>query len=178
MQFDRQKFKSLMHYVIAKAGDADDFGAVKLYKILWFSDARAYMLSGTPITGETYIREKYGPLPVHAIGVINELAEKGAIRVWNDAYYNRQIRRFRSLRAPDRPTLSDDQKAIVEYWLKHIVEEHTAQTISEESHELAWEIAKIGEPLPYHAIFASRIRDPEGKELEWATARAKELGLS
>jgi hypothetical protein len=43
MQFDREKFKSLMHYVIAKAGDEDGFGAVKLYKILWFSDARAYM---------------------------------------------------------------------------------------------------------------------------------------
>ena len=178
MQFDREKFKSLMHYIIAKAGDEDGFGAVKLYKILWFSDARAYMLSGEPITGETYIREKYGPLPVHAIGVINELVEEGAIRVWNDVYYNRHIRRFRSLRAPDRPRLSDDQRAIVEYWLKHIVEDHTAETISEQSHDLAWEVAQIGEALPYHAIFASRIRDPKGKELEWATSRAKELGLS
>ena len=178
MQFERAKFKSLMHYVIAKAGDRDGFGAVKLYKILWFSDARAYMLSGVPITGEKYIREKYGPLPVHAIGVINELVEEGAIRIWNDVYYNRQIRRFKSLRAPERLTLTEEQRAIVEYWLKHIVEDHTAESISEESHDLAWEIAQIGEELPYHAIFASRIRDPQGKELEWATARAKELGLS
>jgi hypothetical protein len=178
MQFDREKFKSLMHYVIARAGDRDGFGAVKLYKVLWFADARAYMLSGGPITGETYIREKYGPVPVHALGVIDELARDGAIRVWNDVYYNRPIRRFSSLRSPDRLTLTADQRSIVEYWLKHIAEDHTAESISEETHDLAWEIAQLGETLPYHAIFASRIHDPEGKELEWAASRAKELGLS
>jgi len=37
--------------------------------------------------------------------------------------------------------------------------------------------SKIGEELPYRAIFANRIRDPEGEEFEWASRRAKELGL-
>lgn len=178
MQFDRAKFKSLLHYVIWKAGDSDGFGAVKLYKVLWFSDARNYMLSGEPITGEMYVREKHGPMPTHALGIIAELQSEGAIRVWNDKYYNRQIRRFQSLIKPDRLSLAENQRAIVEYWIKHIDEDHTAESISEESHDIAWEIAELGEPLPYHAIFASRIRDPKGKELEWAAARAKELGLS
>jgi hypothetical protein len=177
MEFDRAKFKSLLHYVVWRAGDSDGFGAVKLYKVLWFSDARAYMLSGAPITGETYIREKHGPLPRHAIGIIAELEAEDAIRVWNDRYYNRPIRRFKSLQRPDRLTLTNDQRAIVDYWIKHIDEDHTAASISEQSHDAAWEIAQLGEPLPYHAIFASRIRDPKGKELEWAAARAKELGL-
>jgi hypothetical protein len=102
MQFDRGKFKSLVHYVIARAGDRDGFGAVKLYKVLWFSDARAYMLTGNPITGETYIREKYGPLPVHALGVLEELSLDGIIRIWDDVHYNHRIRRFSSLTNPDR----------------------------------------------------------------------------
>jgi hypothetical protein len=178
MQFDREKFKSLLHYVIARAGDRDGFGAVKLYKVLWFSDARAYMLHGAPITGETYIREKYGPLPMHAQGVLNELAQQNTIRVWSDVFHNRQIRRFSSLTNPDKLTLPKEQRAIVEYWIKHIAEDHTAESISEQSHDLAWELAELKEPIPYHAIFASRIRDPEGKELEWAASRAKELGLS
>ena len=178
MKFDREKFKSLLHYVIAKAGDKDGFGAVKLYKVLWFSDARAFMLHGEPITGETYIREKFGPLPSHAAGIIHELQSEGTIRVWSDQYFNQQIRRFHSLTNPDRPALTNDQRSIVEYWLRHIADDHTAETISEQSHDYAWEIAQLGEPLPYHAIFASRIRDPKGKELEWAASRARELGLS
>jgi hypothetical protein len=167
-----------MHYVIARGGDRDGFGAVKLYKVLWFSDARAYMLFGKPITGETYIREKYGPLPIHALGIIHELSLQGAIKVWSDTYYNRQVRRFSALTNPDRLTLTNEQRSIVEYWIKHIAEDHTADSISEESHDLAWEIAELKEPIPYHAIFASRIRDPAGKELVWAASRAKELGLS
>lgn len=177
MQFDRDKFKSLLHYVVWKAGDSDGFGATKLYKVLWFSDARAFMLSKEPITGEIYIREKYGPLPRHADAMIQELANDGAIKVWNDRYYNKPIRRYKSLRTPDRLALTDQQREIVDYWIKHIAVEHTAKSISEESHDTAWELAKLGEEIPYYALFANRIRDPNDQELEWARKRAKELGL-
>jgi len=177
MQFDRSKFKVLLHYVVWKAGDKDGFGATKLYKVLWFSDARAYMLHGEPITGEVYIREKFGPMPRHADSVIRELADDGAIRFWMDTFHNRPIRHYHSLRVPDRLSLNEAQKQIVDYWIKHIADDHTAESISEQSHDYAWEIAKLGEEIPYHAIFATRIRDPEGEELDWALRRAKELGL-
>jgi Protein of unknown function (DUF4065) len=177
MQFDRNKFKSLLHYVVWKTGDKDGFGATKLYKVLWFSDARAYMLAREPITGEVYIRDKFGPLPTHALAVIDELSREGAIRVSNDVYYNKPIRHFHSLRLPDRLTFTEQQRQIIEYWIKHIADEHTAASISEESHDYVWEIAALGEEIPYHAIFATRIRDPEGEELEWASRKAKELGL-
>jgi hypothetical protein len=63
MVFDRDKFKRLVHYIIWKAGKRDWFGATKLNKVLWFSDTRAYALTGAPITGATYVREQWGPVP-------------------------------------------------------------------------------------------------------------------
>jgi hypothetical protein len=30
MQFDRDKFKALLHYIVWKTGDVDGFGATKL----------------------------------------------------------------------------------------------------------------------------------------------------
>ena len=66
MQFDRDKFKALVHYVIWRAGGRDGIGATKLYKVLWFAEARAFVLSNRPISGETYIREEDGPSPRHA----------------------------------------------------------------------------------------------------------------
>ena len=101
---------SLLHYVIWKTGDREGFGITKLYKVLWFSDARAFMLYKEPITGETYIREKYGPMPKHAAGVLNEMQTQGVIRIWIDKYFNQSIRRFKSLQNPDRLTLSDTQR--------------------------------------------------------------------
>jgi hypothetical protein len=177
MQFDREKFRSLLHFVIWKAGDKDGFGTTKLYKVLWFADARAFMLHKQPITGEVYIREKYGPMPRHAPGMLNEMQRDGIIRIWSTKYFNKPIRRFESLQNPDRLSLTDAQRQIVEYWIKHIADDHTATSISEETHDYTWEIAKLGEELPYAAIFATRARDPDGAELDWAKTRARELGL-
>jgi hypothetical protein len=177
MQFDRGKFKALLHYVVWKAGKIQGFGATKLYKVLWFADARAYMLLNESITGEAYIREKYGPLPKHALSVIDELQVEGAIRVSSGLFFNKKIRHFESLRTPDKLSITDKQREIVDYWIRHISTEHTAESISEQSHDYAWEIARLGEEIPYRAIFANRIRDPKGEELEWASHRAKELGL-
>jgi hypothetical protein len=177
MQFDRNKFRSLIHYVIWKTGGKEGFGTTKLYKVLWFADARAFMLYKEPITGETYVREKYGPMPRHAAGMLNEMQGSGLIKIWNDRYFNKPIRRFESLQKPDRLSLTDEQRQIVEYWIAHIADDHTAASVSEETHDYTWEIATLGEELPYTAIFATRARDPEGAELEWAKSRAKELGL-
>ena len=177
MQFDHDKFKALLHYIVWQAGDKDGFGAVKLYKVLWFSDAREYQLRGNPITGEIYIRKKHGPMPRHGLAVIEELKRDGMISVTAGEYYGKAIRHFHSRQLPDRLSLSDDQRRTVDYWIRHIADDHTAQSISERSHDYAWEIAKLDEEIPYHAIFAARIRDPEGEELKWANDRAKALGL-
>lgn len=55
MTFKREKFKRLVHYIIWKAGKRDWFGAVKLNKVLWFSDTEAFAHTGEPITGAKYI---------------------------------------------------------------------------------------------------------------------------
>lgn len=177
--FDRGKFKALVHYVIWRAGDRHGFGAIKLNKVLWFSDARAYMLRGKPITGATYIREKWGPVPRPMMPVREELVHEHAIRVWGDRLYDYSTTRFHALRAPEgiKSTFDDEDIKTVEFWIDTIDKEHTAKSISDESHDYAWEIAELGEELPYHAIFATRMRQPDDEELKWAQSRARELGL-
>lgn len=176
--FDREKFKNLMHYVIFRAGDHDGFGATKLYKVLWFSEARRFILSGSPIAGAEYIREKHGPIPKLGMAVREELVEEGKIKQWRAPYHNRTSWRFKSVVPPFPLMLSDAEKQVVDYWVRHIDEDHTAQSISEESHDYAWEIAGMKEPLPFFALLAAtHTRPPEGETLEWARRRAKELGL-
>ena len=176
--FDREKFKRLVHYVIWRAGERDGFGAVKLNKILWFSDARAFMLRGKPITGASYIREKWGPGPRPMMPIRKELEREGAIRVWTDRHFDLPSTRFQALRAPvDLNIFDADEIKTVDWWIEHIDKDHTAGSASEESHDYAWEIAEMGEELPYHAVFATRMRQPDDAEMEWARRRAKELGL-
>jgi Protein of unknown function (DUF4065) len=85
MSRDLEKLKRLIHYVAWKAGKSDWFGATKLYKVLWFADARQFVLTKKPITSATYIREKYGPVPKHAMiarAQLEDVAQRQRAKSW------------------------------------------------------------------------------------------------
>ncbi len=176
MEFDRKKFRDLVLYVIWRSGDSPDFGAIKLNKVLWFSDARSYEATGKPITGEVYTRQKYGPVPRHIDEVLEELSRDGVISSRSEPYFNFMVRRLQAHQPPDISAFAPREMNMVDWWIKHIDEEHSAVSISEKSHDYGWKLAALGEVLPYKAILAKRIRPPrEGHELEWARTAAREL---
>jgi hypothetical protein len=177
MEFDRNKFKSLVHYVIARAGNRDGFGATKLYKVLWFAETRQYLLTGKPITGATYIREKYGPVPQLGMQIRNELHDEGAIRQWQDRGYDFAGWRLQSLREPRLLGFTEEEVKTVNEWIEIIDKEHTAGSASDLSHDYAWEIAQMREPMPLFAQLATRMREPTPEELERAKKVAADLKL-
>src|SRR5271166_5729100 len=123
--FDRENFKRLVHYVIWRAGERDGFGAVKLNKVLWFSDARAFMLRGKPITGASYIREKWGPVPRPMMPIREELEREGAIKVWVDRHFDFSSTRLQALRAPiDLNVFDSDELKTVDWWIEHFDKDH------------------------------------------------------
>ncbi len=175
--YDRDRLKSLIHYVIWVAGGRAHFGAVKLYKVLWFADARSYNLRGKSITGAPYIREKWGPIPRDGMQLRNDLVHSGLIKQWQNQATGSLGWHFRALAPADVSWMRPDERQEVAYWIKHISENHTAESISEESHDYGWQIAKMREPLPFFSMLADRMRDPSPEEMDWAKRRARELGL-
>jgi Protein of unknown function (DUF4065) len=173
MQFDKAKFKLLVRYIAWKAGRRDWFGATKLNKVLWFSDARSFILSGQSITGATYIRQKYGPVPHQIMPIRAELEREGYIRIFEEG----SLVRLTADAKPDMSAFTKDELQTIDYWIEHIDKEHTAGTISDASHDYAWDIAKMGEELPFYAILANRIRDPSDQESEKFTNIAKAQGV-
>jgi len=177
MDFDRQKFKALVLYVIWRAGESRDFGSTKLYKILWFAEARANEAFGKPIAGETYVRQKFGPVPKHIKEVIQELEDEELISVWSEPFHDHMITRYRAFQPADTQLFNNNELGFIDWWIKHVDEEHSATSISQQSHDYAWKIAAMGEELPLYAFLASRIREPRGEELDRAIEKARKLGL-
>lgn len=176
-RFNREKFKALVHYIIWKAGDKDGFGATKLNKVLWFADARAYMLDKRSITGAQYTRGQFGPVPHQIMPTRKKLLDEGLIKEWDDEYAaGRRRTCFKALVPPDQSAFTNEELKNINFWIDY-VQGKTAAEISEESHDYGWEIAEMGEALPFQALFAQRIRDPEGPAEEWVKKRIKELGL-
>ena len=177
MTLDFEKFKHAVHYIIWKAGNRPGFGATKLNKVLWFAEARVYVLKGHSITGAKYIRQEFGPVPNAMMAARKELQNSGIIEIWADRGVRPPQTRFRTKIGPDMSRFLPEELQALDFWIKEIDEEHTAASISEKSHDYAWEIASMGEELPLYAILADRLRHPKGDELDWARKEAERLGL-
>jgi len=86
--FDREKFKSLVHYICWRCkDDPSKLGAVKLNKTLWVADFTAYYNSSHPITGARYIKREHGPVPHATLPILNELESEGALFVRDTRFH-------------------------------------------------------------------------------------------
>lgn len=157
MRFDKEKFKALVLYVSWRAGHRDGFGATKLNKVLWFADARAYVLHKKSITGATYVREKYGPVAKQMVAIEKELRQKGLIEVQKEWHSKRNTTKLRASERPDLSLFSDEELSIIDHWVKQIDEDRTDDAHGELSHDYAWQIAEMGEVIPLYAVLAARV---------------------
>jgi hypothetical protein len=174
MDFDKPKFRRLVHYIAWKAGRRDWFGAVKLNKVLWFAEARLHMLTGHGITGESYTRGQFGPVPRHIEAIKKEMVRDGAIQITKEGSLTRVV----AVTAAQPDWFSDEELKSIDYWIECIDKEHTAKSISGKSHDYVWEIAKMGEDLPLYTYRVARVQEPDESDLDRLRNRAKELGLN
>lgn len=61
-KFNREKYQSLVLYLVREFEDDPYFGAVKLNKLLYFCDATAFSRWQESITGASYINLREGPV--------------------------------------------------------------------------------------------------------------------
>lgn len=173
MKFEREKFKRLVHYVIWHGGRGEWYGATKLNKVLWFSDIRAFALTGKSITGAKYIREKHGPVPKAIMPIRSDLISEGSISVF-------RINRVEKFIANTKPNISlfdTNEIAIIDWWSEYIDSSHTAASISTYSHDYTWSVANMGEEIPMVATFATCLRAPTDEEMCWGRGIAHRLAL-
>lgn len=173
-QFDREKFKALVHYVCATC-PADQLGAVKLNKVLYFSDMIHFATRGAPVTGATYRKRPLGPTTDQLLSAICELERAGAIYVEDVNYFGYIKKQYSSLTQPDISRLNDDERALVDEVIDFVCRNNTARTISEFSHNRAWEIAEPGAEIPYHTAFLMFPTHVSPEAFEWAARERKDI---
>lgn len=171
------KLEALVHYISYKCTDPTKLGATKLNKALWYSDAHSFLVRGKPITGTTYIKKKFGPVPQQIAQVSESLVNKGALAITKDLHFGYPQTQFIALKRPDLSSFTAEEISFVDEVLAYICENHTAISISEKSHDAVWEAAAIGEEIPIYAFLATRFGTTTKEDIEWATGEAQKAGL-
>ena len=157
--FNPEKFKVMIHYIISRCAAKDDnLTGVVLYKLLYFSDFDNYEKYEEPISGETYIRKRMGPVPAHFFDAIGELISEGKIDEQSERVINYFKYKYFSLVEPDISLLSSREIQVIDDTINKISHFYSEE-ISHYSHgDIPWRLAKDGEALNYEAVF---YRDPE-----------------
>lgn len=163
-----EKFKALVHYVVASCDDPQRLGAVRLNKICWFSDSFAYRMNGVPITGETYVKRRRGPVPKTILRTLRELEADGKIHAFDKAMGPYNMRLFVPLKDADSGIFSKVELAIIDGVRHSICTNHSAASISELSHDQIWDAANEGEEIPLYATLAAERGELKPDVIAWA----------
>ncbi len=172
MNLNRDKLKAAVHYICGSVDDPIKLGATKLNKILWYSDIIAFLKWSNPITGETYEKRQYGPMPSHIYGILEELRQEGKIHISDVGHFGRVKKQYVCLEEPTTEIFNADEISIIDQMISSICDKHTATSISDMTHDAIWEMARIGEPIPYVAVLASALGELNGSDMEWAKREA------
>lgn len=147
---DDSKFRELILLVSRKSEGDPRFGAVKLNKLLFYSDILAYMELGKPITGQEYFALPQGPAPRHMVPIREMMKKDGeiAIRKKETPYSGTQDRTF-ALREPDLSAFTPQEIDLVHSLIDRCWG-HTGNELSDLTHKFAgWQLAKERETIPY-----------------------------
>ena len=168
---NRDKLKLLVHYIIARCEDPNILGSIKLNKALWVSDLWAYVKWDQPITGEHYVKQQFGPV-ASIVGILQELQAEGKIVVRQRDMFGNTKTDYIALVSPENISqqFTADQMSLIHDAIEFVCLGHTAMGISGKTHDLIWQLAEIGEEIPYEAMWACRLDGVTKDDVKWAQA--------
>ena len=152
------KIAAAVAYLAQRSINDDNFGEIKLVKLLYYADCAAYQRTGKPITGTTYVKMPHGPYPDRWQTTIADLESSGTVRLSRESVENEYVRKH-WLPGENATTsaLTEQDKKLLDEQLRQFAEFNGVE-IEEYSHgELAWDAAREREAMLYEL---SGIRRP------------------
>jgi hypothetical protein len=168
---DREKLKTLIHYIAWKVSPGV-LGSIKLNKVLWVTDLSSYVGTGKAITGENYVKRQYGPVSPSVPLLVGELeAAKALVSRRRFAPVQGQMVDkvdYIALTEPDIAGFTAEEISLVDSAIDFVCYQHTAMQISDATHDVIWELAELGEVIPYAAMLASALGEVTAEDVTWA----------
>jgi len=152
VQFDKAKLHAAILYVFAKCAPSD-LGAVKLHKVLYYTDMFHYLSEGHPMTGSVYRKRSFGPTCDQLLPALRELSNQDKIEIHEVDFFSYKKKEYHVVGTPDVSRLSFQEQSFIDAVIKVVCEENSAKSISEISHTAVWQAAEMGEVLPYNSAY-------------------------
>lgn len=165
----RKRLRELMLFVADRCGDDPNFGVTKLNKILYYCDFLAFARLGASITGISYNKLPYGPVPTAAQAVRDEMHRDGEIEITGEGVASFRRSRVVPVREADLNLFSGPQVALIDSVIEALGNAN-ARELTALTHGNAYKTVSYHGRIPYEFAFISD--EPYSEE---DIARAEEL---
>ena len=161
-----KKMKELILYLSDRCQDDDKMRAVKLNKLLFYSDFEAYLNFGKPITGQDYFKLPNGPAPVRLKPITEAMRHRNEYAIKECDCHGHMQKRPIALRCPEVSVFDPNEISLVERIIERY-KDKKAVDMSNESHKfMGWIIAADKERIPYEIALVSN-RDLTPNEIQY-----------
>ena len=114
MEFNEDKFKAVLLYIINRCENKSNVGKTLICKLLYFLDFNYYEIYEESITNETYLKFERGPYPDHIDDVLNKMIENKEVIFKKEPYYNgTTIHKYYLTNVPDLSLLNTKELSVI-----------------------------------------------------------------
>ena len=150
------KFKNVLLYILERCAGKPNVGEPVLYKLLYFCDFNYYEIYEEHLTGATYRKLPYGPVPQCFETAINQMLEGNQIQRIKTEYYNKILIRYIPLIKADLTGFKAIEKEVIDNVISQMGD-WTTTTISDYSHaDKPWKATEPNNNIEYELAFYRR----------------------
>lgn len=145
-----KKFANVLLYILERCAGKPNVGETVIHRLLYFSDFNYYELYEEHLTGATYYKLPFGPLPANGQAAIHQMMkhDRSIERLQTD-YNGYQQTRYIPLKRVDLSQLKASETEILDRVLEQF-SDWSAAAISEYAHgDMPWLVSKEGEAINY-----------------------------
>jgi transcriptional regulator with XRE-family HTH domain len=148
-----EKFKNTLLYILERCAGKPNVGETVLYKLLYFSDFNYYELYEEHLTGATYRKLPFGPVPQKIDHIIQQMIEQGQLQRVKTVYRGFAQTRYLPLVKPNLKELMASETDTIDGVIEQM-SDWSAAVISQYSHkDMPWLASKDGEEINYELAF-------------------------
>ena len=139
-----------------------NLGLTKLWKLIFFIEARALRDLGEPVTGSEFIKYEHGSEPSRGDKFLKKLVKAGEVTSTQRSVGGKTLNESKAVRAADLSTFSFEERQLVDSLCVELGR-RSALDLSYFSHEEpSWHYAAMRDKLPPELIAYGHKEDPEG----------------
>lgn len=150
------KLKNVVLYILEHCAGKPNIGETVLYKLLYFCDFNYYELYEEHLTGATYRKLPYGPVPQNLDTIINQMVDDRQLQRVKTEYHGYPQIRYLPLEKADLVAFRASEMEVIDRVIWQM-SDWSATAISEYSHgDKPWRATENNDFIDYELAFYRR----------------------